>query len=167
MSGAQVSAFQQAGLNERIAAEDVRQAQAAFLPRITAPLDFIYNSPSLKTPAGEARAASYIAANAISEYQALMSVAGELDLAGRLRATLRRNRALLAAARAGTEIARRTLAQATVEAYYGLALATARRLAAEQNLAVADEFEKNTSLLLNGGGLPRPDQSSDIARPEP
>ncbi len=31
------SSFQQAGLNEKIAREDVRQAEAAFLPRISAP----------------------------------------------------------------------------------------------------------------------------------
>jgi outer membrane protein TolC len=151
LSGAQASAFQQAGLNERIAAEDVRQARAAFLPRVTTPLDFIYTTPSFNTPQGETRAASFIAANAISEYQALLSVTGELDLSGRLRATLERNRALLAAARAGTNVARRTLAQATVEAYYGLALAAARRRTAEQNLAVAEEFERNTGALLSAG----------------
>jgi outer membrane protein TolC len=151
LASAQASAFQQAGLNERIAAEEVRQARAAFLPRITGPLDYIYTSPAPGTLRGEPRVQSFIANNAISEYQALVSVNGEIDLAGKLRATLRRNRALLEAARAGTEVARRALAQATVEAYYGLALATARRRSAEQNLAAAIEFESITSLLLSGG----------------
>src|SRR5207253_7728975 len=73
------------------------------------------------------------------------------DIAGRLRATLAKNRALLAAAHAGTEVARRALAQAVLETYYGLALAIAQRTAAEANLAAAEEFEKITSLLLSGG----------------
>ncbi|MDT7605228.1 MAG: hypothetical protein QOF61_3225 [Acidobacteriota bacterium] len=151
LSGAQVSAVGQARLNESIAAEDVRQAQAAFLPKISAPLSYIYTSPALGLPPGEPRVQSLIANNAIGEYQALVNVAGDIDISGRLRATLERNRALLDAARAGTEIARRTLQQATIEAYYGLALASAQRRGAEQNLAAAEEFEHITSLLLSGG----------------
>jgi outer membrane protein TolC len=48
----------------------------------------------------------------------LLNISGDLDIAGKLRATLRKNRALLAAAHAGTEVARRALAQAVVEAYF-------------------------------------------------
>ncbi len=145
------SSFQRAGLNEKIAREDVRQAEAAFLPRISAPLSYLYTSPALGLLPGTPRAPSFIANNAISEYQAYLNVSGDLDIAGRLRATLAKNRALLEAAHAGTEVARRALAQAVVEAYYGLALATAQRGAAEQNLAAAEEFEHITSLLLSGG----------------
>ena len=36
-ANALASSFQQAGINEKIAVEDVRQAQAAFLPRVSAP----------------------------------------------------------------------------------------------------------------------------------
>ena len=151
LANAQVSGLRQAQLNERVAEEEVRQARAAFLPRVTAPFDYIYTSPSLGLRRGEPRAPSYIANNAIGEYQALLSVAGDIDLSGRLRATLARNRALLEAARAGTEVARRALRQASTEAYYGLALTTAQRRAAEQNLAAAREFEHITSLLLSGG----------------
>ena len=150
-ASAQASNFQQAGLNERIASEDVRQAQAAFLPRVTAPLSYLYTSPALGLPPGTPRAPSFIANNAISEYQAFVNVSGDLDIAGRLRATLARNRALLEAAHAGTEVARRALAQAVIDAYYGLALATAQRGAAEQNLSAAEEFERITSLLFSGG----------------
>ncbi|MFL6335918.1 MAG: TolC family protein [Pyrinomonadaceae bacterium] len=151
LANAQVSGLRQAQLNESVAEEDVRQARAAFLPKVTAPLDYIYTSPSLGLPRGEPRVQSYIANNAIGEYQALVNVAGDIDLSGRLRATLARNRALLEAARAGTEVARRTLRQASTEAYYDLALAAAERRAAEQNLAAAREFEQITSLLLSGG----------------
>jgi outer membrane protein TolC len=151
LANAQVSALQQAQLNERIAAEDVRQARAAFLPKVTSPLDYIYTSPSVGLQPGEPRTQSFIANNAIGEYQALLSVGGDLDISGRLRATLARANALLDAARAGTEVARRALRQTTVEAYYGLSLAAAARNSAEQNLAAAQQFELITSLLLKGG----------------
>ena len=150
-ANALASSFQQAGLNEKIAAEDVRQAQAAFLPRVSAPLSYLYTSPALGLPPGTPRAQSFLANNAISEYQAYLNVSGDLDIAGRLRATLAKNRALLEAAHAGTEVARRALAQAAIEAYYGLALATAQRNAAELNLTAAEEFERITSLLFEGG----------------
>lgn len=97
------------------------------------------------------RPPSFIAANAVSEHQALLNVVGELDISGRLRTTLNRNVALLEATRAGTEVARRSLVQAVDDAYFSLALASARRGAAEQNLAAATEFERATSLLLSAG----------------
>jgi len=151
LANAQASAFQQAGLNEQIVAEDVKQARAAFLPRVSAPIDYIYTSPARGVSPDPFQTFSFIAANAIHEYQALVSVAGDLDISGRLRATLAKNRALLTAARAGTEVARRALAEAVVEVYYGLALAVAGRQAAEGNLLAAEEFQRITSLLLSGG----------------
>jgi outer membrane protein TolC len=151
LANVQASTFQSAILNERIAAEDVRQAQAAFLPKVGAPLSYIYTTPALGLPPGEPRAPSFIASDAIGVYEALVNVSGDLDIAGKLRATLAKNRALLAAAHAGTEVAKRALAQAVIEAYYGLALAIAQRQAAEGNLRAAEEFEHITSLLLSGG----------------
>ena len=151
LANAVASDYQIAILNERVAAEDIKQAQAAFLPKVSAPLSYIYTSPALGLPPGEPRAPSYIANNAIGEYEALLNVSGDLDVAGKLRAELRKDRSLLAAAHAGTEVARRALAQAVIEAYYGLALATAQRVAAEGNLAAAEEFERITALLLSGG----------------
>jgi outer membrane protein TolC len=151
LANAQASSFQSASINERIAAEDVRQAQAAFLPKVSAPLSYIYTSPACCLPPGEPRQPSFVTADGIGVTDALVNVAGDFDIAGRLRATLAKNRALLAAARAGTDVARRALTQAVVEAYYGLALASAQRRAAEGNLAAAVEFENITSLLLSGG----------------
>jgi outer membrane protein TolC len=151
LANTQASSFQTAAINERIAAEDVRQAQAAFLPKVSAPLSYIYTPPALGLPPGEPRAPSFVSADGIGVTDALVNVAGDFDIAGRLRATLAKNRALLAAARAGTDVARRALAQAVVEAYYGLALASAQHRAAETNLAAAEEFEHVTSLLLSGG----------------
>ena len=151
LANGQASTFQTAVINERIAAEDVRQAQTAFLPKVSTPLTYIYTSPALGLPPGEPRAPSFVSADGIGVTDALVNVAGDFDVAGRLRATLAKNRALLAAAHAGTEAARRTLAQAVVEAYYGLALASAQRRAAEGNLGAAEEFENITGLLLSGG----------------
>src|SRR4029079_14348138 len=160
LANAQASTFQTAAINERIAAEDVRQARAAFLPKVTTPLSYIYTSPAMGLPPGEPRAPSFISADAIGVTDALVNVAGDFDIAGRLRASLARNRALLAAARAGTDVAKRALAQAVIEAYYGLALANAQRRAAEGNLAAAIEFENITSLLLSGGEV----ASVDVTR---
>src|SRR5262252_6169874 len=151
LANLQASSYQSAILNERSATEDVKQAQAAFLPKISAPLSYIYTSPETGLAPGEPRAPSFIANNAIGEYEAFVNASGDLDLNGKLRATLARNRALLAAAHAGTEVARRALAQAVIESYYGLALATAQLRASEGNLAAAQEFERITSLLLSGG----------------
>src|SRR5436853_1625916 len=151
LANAQASSFQQATLNERIAAEDVRQAQAAFLPKVSAPLSYIYTTPVIGSKPGTPREQSFIANNAISEYQAFVNVEGDFDIAGKLRATLAKNRALLAAAHAGTDVARRALVQAVIEAYYGLALAITQRAGSEQNLAAAEEFERITSLLVSGG----------------
>jgi outer membrane protein TolC len=150
----QASTFQQAALNERIVEEDVRQARAAFLPRLAGDLSVIYNSPNPRDVAGvpgTGRAPSYIAANAVTEYLGLVALKGELDVSSRLHATLQRNLALLEAAHAGTEVARRALVQGVSEAYYGLALATARRQAAEENLRAGEEFERVTSLLEQAG----------------
>ena len=151
LANAQASAFQTAILNERIAAEDVRQAQAAFKPKISTPLGYIYTSPAQGLPPGEPRGPSFVSSDGIGVYDALVNVSGDFDIAGRLRATLAKDRALLAAAHAGAEVARRELAQAVIEAYYGLGLANAQRRAADTNLEAAKEFEHITSLLLSGG----------------
>jgi outer membrane protein len=151
LANAQASSFQTALLNEQLAAEDVRQARAAFLPKVSTPLSYIYTSPAFGLPPGEPRGPSFVTSDGIGVYEGLVNVSGDLDLAGRLRAMLAKNRALLAAAHAGAEVARRELAQAVIEAYYGLALANAQLRAAEGNVAAAEEFERITSLLLSGG----------------
>jgi outer membrane protein len=162
LANAQASGFQQATLQEKLAEEDVRQAKVALLPSISAPLSYIYTSPAHGLLPGEPRVPSFIAADAISAYQAYLQVSGDLDLSGKLRATLAKNQALVAAAHAGTEVARRALAQGVIEAYYGLSLAVAERKAAEGNLAAAEDFEKITSLLLSGGEV----ASVDLTRAE-
>lgn len=151
---AQASTFQQSKLAELIAAEDLRQARAAFLPRITVPSTVIYNSPTLGPVAPGTASAdrfSFLASNAVAEYLSLVSATGEIDVGGRLRASLRRGVALLEAARAGTEVARRALIEAVDEAYYGLALSTAKRKSSELSFAAADDFARVTQLMFNAG----------------
>jgi outer membrane protein TolC len=156
---AQASTFQQAKLNELIAAEDVRQARAAFLPQINSPSEFIYTSPAhgIMQQPGMPPAPSFIANNAVTEYLGVVGFSGELDLFGRLRATLKRNGALLQAAKAGTEVARRALVEAVDEAYYGFALAEGKRRSAELTLAGATEFERITGLMFNAGEVAQVD----------
>ncbi len=146
----QVSALQQAEIDQRIAREDVRQAEAAVLPRVRDSFIIIYNSraPGSNDP-------SFIAQNALHEYQNLLGVTGDWSFG--LFAAIRRSRALLDAARAGTEVARRALTRGVSEAYYGAALATTRRATAEQSLAAAEEFERVTELNYRAGEVPEVD----------
>ena len=157
---AQASAFQQAKITESIAAEDVRQAKIAFLPKITLPSTVIYNSPTLGPVApGTPRADrfSFISSNAVAEYESLLGAAGEIDVSGRLRAALGRSVALLEAARAGTEIARRALIQGVDDAYYGLSLSTAKRRSSELSVTAAEEFARITELMFNAGEVAQVD----------
>jgi outer membrane protein TolC len=146
----QVSALRQAEIDQQIAAEDLRQARTALLPKVRDSFTITYNSRSPGTPDP-----SFIAQNAVHEYQNLIGVTGDLNLG--MIAAIRRSRALLEAARAGTEIARRALVRGVNEAYYGAALATAKRRAAEQSLAAAEEFERVTDLNSRAGEVPEVD----------
>ena len=145
----QASAFRNSQLAEQIAAEDIKQSKTAFLPRLDAKPNYIFTSPSFGST--RPRPPSFLGANAINEIQGLVVASGELDTSGRLKATLERSRALLASAHAGTEVARRDLVQGVNDAYFALALSTAKRRGAESNLMSADEFEAATKLLLDAG----------------
>jgi outer membrane protein TolC len=134
------SVYQQSRLEEQSAREDVRQARAAFLPQFSVPLGYIGTTPSQVRAPGEPLTFSYVSASAINETTAFLNATGPIDLSGRLRASLRRSRALLAATRAGTLMAKRELTLATVDAYYGLVLARQKRLLADETLALAEAF---------------------------
>ena len=149
----QVSALQQAQIDEAIAAQDVRQTEAAFLPRVRDSFTVAYNSPA--HPPGSPTDPSFIAQNAVHEYQNLLGVAGDWNFG--LFAAVRRSKALLEAARAGTEIARRAFIRGVNETYYVAALATAKRTAAEQSLGAAADFERVTDLNFHAGEVPEID----------
>jgi outer membrane protein TolC len=126
---------------------DLTQARAALLPRLRSSSTATYNKPLHPGSADP----SFIAQNAAREYQELLGVEGSLDFG--VRAAITKNNALLAAAHAGTEIARRALVRGVREAYFGLGLARAKRSSAEETLAAAEEFERVTTLQHNGGEL--------------
>jgi len=149
----QVSALQQAQLEEAIAVGELRQAEAAVLPRIRSSSTYVYNSPA--HPSSNPSDPAFIAQNAVREYQELFGVTGDLHFG--LAAAVRRGRALLRAAHAGTEIARRALVRGVIESYYGAALASAKRRAAEQSLDAAREFERVTELSYRAGEVPEVD----------
>lgn len=160
----QASAFKTAQINQQIAAEDVRQAKAAFYPKVVAAPTVIYTTPSLgnTVTAGvtdgnfaaiTSRPPSFLGANAVSEFQALVNTSGEIDTSGKLKATLRRNQALLESARLGGEIARRDLIGGVQDAYYTLALASLQRRGAEMNLQAAQGFENYEKLQLDAGEI--------------
>lgn len=138
----QANAYAQAQFDERAAAEDVKQSRAAFLPRFSIPLTYFGTTPSQVRAEGEPLIYSYVSSSAINETIALFNAAGEIDLAGRLRAALNRNRNLLAAARAGSQVARRALVLDTVDAYYALVLARQKRRLAEETFSLAEGFQK-------------------------
>ena len=137
---ANANAYQQSLLDERSAREDVRQARAAFLPQFGVPLTYIGTTPSQVRLPGDPLTFSFVGASAINETTAFLNATGPIDLSGRLRASLRRSRALLTAAHAGTQVARRDLVIATVDAYYGLVLARQQRRLADETLALAEAF---------------------------
>src|SRR5664279_192116 len=139
----QATAYQQAVIDEEIAALDLTQARAALLPRARDSFTATYNKPIRPGATDPA----FIAQNSVREYQQLLGVEGSLDFG--MRAAMSKSRALLAAAHAGTEIARRALIRGVREAYFGLALATAKRRSAEETLAAAEEFERVNALQQN------------------
>ena len=147
----QASAYQQALLDEQIAALEVTQARAALRPKVRSTSTATLNQPLT----AHSTDPSFIAQNAAREYQSLIGAEGSLDFG--LRAAIRRSRELLAAAHAGTEIARRELLRGLREAYFGLALATAKRRSAEEALGAAEEFERVTALQHEGGEVPEVD----------
>jgi outer membrane protein TolC len=157
---AQTNAYRQAQLDERIAAQDVRQARAAFLPQLTIPLTYFGTTPSQVRAEGEPLVYSYVSSSAINETIGLANAAGEIDISGRLRASLRSKQHLLEAARAGTLAARRTLVLETVDAYYGLVLARQRRRLAEETLSLAEGFLKVTEGMIQRGE----GEESDVLR---
>src|SRR5437764_2791975 len=97
----QANAYQQALIDEQTAALDLTQARGALLPRVRSSSTGTFNKPLHPGSTDP----SFIAANATREYQELLGVEGSLDFG--TRAAIARSRALLAAAHAGTEIARR------------------------------------------------------------
>lgn len=129
-----------AQFDELSAAQDVKQARAEMLPQFSLPLTYWGTTPSTVRAPDDPLIASFVAASAINESIGSLSTNGTIDVSGKLRASLRRARALLVAAHAGTLAARRSLALETIDAYYGLVLTRQKRRLADETLALAASF---------------------------
>lgn len=154
------AAFRQSTFDERSAAEDVRQSRAALFPQISAPIAYLGTTPSVVRFPDQPPTFSYVASSAINETSAYLNTSGTLDIAGHLRAGLQRSRALLAAAHAGTQAARRSLVLATVDSYYGLLLAQEKRRLADEALSLAEGVATLSADLLAQGKV----ESAEVDR---
>src|SRR4051812_39134894 len=134
------ASLRQAQFDEQSAGEDVKLSRAATLPQFNLPLTYWGTTPSTVRQPGEPLVQSFVASSAVNESIGWLTTTGTLDVSGKLRAELNRSHALLAAAHAGTMTARRNLVLATIDAYYGLAMAGQRRRLADEALALAEGF---------------------------
>jgi outer membrane protein len=142
-----------AKLDSDIARLDVRQAQAALLPKSELEADFTYNSPLR----GRSPVQSFVALNGVREYQFLLSASQEIDISGRLRAELALSRAQYRAALANTAISERDFKRAVTAAYFRLLLTRHLEVALRDSLAESENFEKRTKLLFDQGEVARAD----------
>ena len=78
------SAVRLAKQQRDIANLELKQAQAAFLPRTQLGSGFTYNSPLREN--SSLQSFSFVALNGVHEYVSLLSASQELDVSGRLRA---------------------------------------------------------------------------------
>lgn len=145
------AAYRQTTFDEQVAREDVRQSRAALLPQFSVPVTQFSTTPSVVRFPDQPPIFSYVSSSAINETSAYFNTSGTLDISGGLRAGLRRSRALLAAAHAGAQTARRALVLATVDNYYGLLLAQQRRRLADEALSVAEGIAASSADLLAKG----------------
>ncbi len=134
---------------ELSAADEAKSAAMRMLPAVRADATVVYNSPA--PGSGQ----SFLSENSVLWYRGTVGLSG--TVLGGLGAQLKADRALLAAAHAGTEIARRDLVQATVDAYFGVSLANAQVAAAEGTLKVEEELARVTALRFTGGEVPEVD----------
>lgn len=157
----QPSAFEQAEVEARIAEEDVRQAKDAFLPTFTLPLTYTFTSPlhgpELRGVPFTQRPPAFVSHDGINVYTLVSAAVGEIDLSGRLRASLDRSRASVAQAQATALVARRGLVSAVTESYYALSLARARRAYAEDIATSSEEFVAITRVLFDAGEVAEAD----------
>jgi outer membrane protein len=136
-----------------IAARDLSQARAGFLPQSRLVNGFTYNSPLLYNR----QAFSFIPLNGIRESASLFTVTQELDTSGRLRADLARARVGQEVATASVALAQRDLRRAVTSAYYRAVLTRRLVRSAEDALAESRTFAERTRLLVEGGEAARAD----------
>ena len=130
-----------------IAARDVTQARAGFLPQSRLVNGFTYNSPLLYNR----EVFSHLPLNGIREYASLFSVNQEFDTSGRLRADMARARVAQEIAATSVALTQRDLRRAVTTAYYRALLTRRIVRIIEDALAESRSFENRARLLFQGG----------------
>jgi outer membrane protein len=130
-----------------IAARDVTQARAGFLPQSRLINGFTYNSPLLNNR----ETFSFLPLNGIREYASLFSVNQEFDTSGRLRADMARARVAQEIASTSVALTQRDLRRAVTTAYYRAILTRRIVRIIEDALTESRSFESRTRLLFQGG----------------
>lgn len=130
-----------------IAARDITQARAGFLPQSRLVNGFTYNSPLLNNR----EAFSFLPLNGIREYASLLSVNQEFDTSGRLRADMSRARIAQEIATTSVALTQRDLRRAVTTAYYRAVLTRRIVRTLQDALAESQSFEKRTKLMQLGG----------------
>jgi outer membrane protein len=136
-----------------IAARDVTQARAGFLPQSHLATGFIYNSPL----SYNRELFSLLPLNGIREYSAIVAVNQEFDTSGRLRAEMSRARVSQQIAGTSLALAQRDLRRAVTVAHYRTLLTRRIVRITREALAESQSFEKRTKLLFDGGEAARAD----------
>ncbi len=130
-----------------VAAREVTQARADFLPQSRLVNGFTYNSPLLNNR----ETFSFIPLNGIREYASLVTVNQEFDTSGRLRADMTRARVAGEIAATSVAVAQRDLRRAVTTAFYRAVLTRRIVKTAQDALAESRSFERRTRLMLEGG----------------
>jgi outer membrane protein TolC len=130
-----------------IAAREVTQARAGFLPQPRLLHGFTYNSPLLYNR----EAFSFIPLNGIREYATLFSVNQQFDTSGRLRADMARARVAQEIAATGVALTQRDLRRAVTSAYYRALLTRRIVRIIEDALKESRSFENRAKLLFQNG----------------
>jgi outer membrane protein TolC len=147
------SAVQAAERDQSIAAERQTAARAGMLPQLALNSTYTYNSPNANTP----NPFSFVALNGVREYLAVADASWSMDLSGRLRAGLARERAGRDIAVADLAIARRDIRRAVTLAYYDLLLARRIVQLEQSSLDEARQFEQNVRARQTQGEASRAD----------
>lgn len=130
-----------------IAARDVTQARAGFLPESRLVNGFTYNSPLLYNR----EVFSHLPLNGIREYASLLSVNQEFDTSGRLRADMARARVAQEITATGVALTQRDLRRAVTTAYYRALLTRRIVRIIYDALAESRSFENRARLLFQDG----------------
>ena len=141
------SAVSIARQEHEIAARNISQARAGFLPQSQLVNGVTYTSPLLYNR----ELFSLLPMNGIREYAFLLNVSQELDTSGRLRAEMARARISQEIAATGVALTERDLKRAVTASYYRALLARRVVRIVQEALLEGQSFEKRTRLLFEGG----------------